>query len=266
MFVSKEDLPVQSVIGYPVAALPFREQISLIMRWAKERVGKAVYIANVHMLVEAHKDDQFSNVLSNADLITPDGMPLVWMLKLQGVHHQDRVAGLDVLLSLCERASAEGVSVFFLGSQSAILEKMRIQLEQEFPNLQIAGMEPLPFRPLTPEEDDAIVQKLNQSGAGLLFLSLGCPKQEKWIANHKDRVHMVMLGLGAAFPVYAGIHRRAPNFIRSFGLEWLYRLFQEPKRLSKRYGSTIPLFLWLAIKQLLTSKSSNVLNKNFSLQ
>jgi N-acetylglucosaminyldiphosphoundecaprenol N-acetyl-beta-D-mannosaminyltransferase len=266
MSISKEDLPVRSVIGYPVAALPFQEQISLMMQWAKEKVGKAVYIANVHMLVEAYKNRQFSDVLCKADLITPDGMPLVWMLKFQGVRQQDRVAGLDVLLSLCERASAEGVSVFFLGSQSLILEKMRVRLKCEFPNLKIADMQPLPFRPLTLDEDEAIVQKLNQSGAGLLFLSLGCPKQEQWIAEHREKVNMVMLGLGGAFPVYAGIHRRAPRFVRLFGFEWLYRLLQEPKRLAKRYASTIPIFIWLAIKQLLSSKNSDISSKNYLLQ
>lgn len=266
MLISKEHLPVQSVIGYPVAALPFQEQISLMMTWAKERVGKAVCIANVHMLVEAYQNTQFSDVLSKADLITPDGMPLVWMLKLQGVARQDRVAGLDVLLSLCEQASIEGVSVFFLGSHPAILKKMRDRLEREFPNLNIAGMEPLPFRPLTPDEDAALVQQLNQSGAGLLFLSLGCPKQEQWIADHKETVNMVMLGLGAAFPVYAGIYRRAPHLIRSLGMEWLYRLLQEPGRLSKRYGSTIPVFLGLAIKQLLASWRSAISGKPYSLQ
>jgi N-acetylglucosaminyldiphosphoundecaprenol N-acetyl-beta-D-mannosaminyltransferase len=266
MFVLKESLPVQSVIGYPVAAIPFQEQISLMMHWAKERVSKAVYIANVHMLVEAYRNAQFSDILSKADLITPDGMPLVWMLKLQGVHQQDRVAGLDVLQSLCERASAEGVSVFFLGSQSSILKKMQTRLECEFPDLKIAGIEPLPFRPLTPDEDEAVIQKLNQSGAGILFLSLGCPKQEQWIAEHKEKVHMVMLGLGGAFPVYAGVHRRAPRFIRLFGFEWLYRLLQEPKRLAKRYASTMPVFIWLAIKQLLTSKNSNISSKNYLLQ
>lgn len=266
MCVANETLPVQSVIGYPVAALPFQEQIALMMTWAKERMGKAVYIANVHMLVEAYRNTQFSNVLSNADLITPDGMPLVWMLKLQGRPQQDRVAGLDVMLALCEQASRDGVSVFFLGSHTAILEKMRDRLEQEFPDLTIAGMDPLPFRPLTPEEDAALIEKLNQSGAGLLFLSLGCPKQEQWIAAHKATVNMVMLGLGAAFPVYAGIYRRAPEWVRSLGLEWLYRLSQEPRRLSKRYGSTIPVFLGLALRQLLSGKYSSHSIKRYSLQ
>lgn len=262
----KENLPVQSVIGYPVAALQFKDQISLMMGWAKANVSKMVCIANVHMLIEAYRNAPFSKILSEADLVTPDGMPLVWMLKLQGMRQQDRVAGLDVMLALCEQASASGVSVFFLGSQASILEKMRARLEQEFPNLTIAGMEPLPFRPLTTEEDEAIIQKLNQSGAGLLFLSLGCPKQEKWMAEHRGKVNMVMLGLGAVFPVYAGIYRRAPRLVRLSGFEWFYRLLQEPKRLMGRYGSTIPIFLWLALKQLLTSKGSGVDGKNYSLQ
>jgi len=218
------------------------------------------------MLIEAHRDQEFAPILTSADLIAPDGMPLVWMLKLQGAYQQDRVAGLDVMLALCEQASTEGVSVFFLGSQSVILEQMQTRLEREFPNLEIAGMEPLPFRPMTMAEDEAIVQKLNQSGAGILLLSLGCPKQEKWMSAHKDRVQMVMIGVGGVFPVYAGIQRRAPRFIRLAGFEWLYRLLQEPQRLWGRYSSTIPIFLWLALKQLWVSRHPKVGNKNCSIQ
>lgn len=245
--------PSKSVIGFPVTALPFDAQISLMMKWAKGLTSKVVCIANVHMLVEGHRSPEFASVLHNADLVAPDGMPLVWMLKLMGVSNQDRVAGLDVLTVLCQQASAEKVSVFFLGSQASILEKIRLRLERDFPDLQIAGMEPLPFRPLSEDEDRAVVRKLNESGCGLVFVSLGCPKQETWMAKHKGQVRAVMIGLGGAFPVYAGIHKRAPEIIRSLGFEWLYRLAQEPHRLWKRYSSTIPIFLWLAWRQLTTS-------------
>jgi N-acetylglucosaminyldiphosphoundecaprenol N-acetyl-beta-D-mannosaminyltransferase len=244
--------PTRHVIGLPVTALVFDAQMTLILDWAKQNLSKAVCIANVHMLIEAHRDTHFASVLERADLVTPDGMPLVWMLKLLGASKQDRVAGLDVLQALCDRVRTAGVSVFFLGSQSTILGQMRQRLDQEFPDLPIAGMEPLPFRPLTRTEDEELVQKLNQSGAGIIFVSLGCPKQERWIAEHKDRINAVMIGLGGAFPVYAGLQKRAPNFVRSSGLEWLYRLLQEPKRLWGRYSSTIPLFIWLALKQLFT--------------
>jgi N-acetylglucosaminyldiphosphoundecaprenol N-acetyl-beta-D-mannosaminyltransferase len=243
----------KDVIGFPVTAMPFERQIALMVSWAKERRSKAVCIANVHMLIEAYQHPDFAAVLRGADLVTPDGMPLVWMLKMLGSNDQDRVAGLDVLQGLCTSASNNNVSVFFLGSQQIILDKMRFKLEQEFPELEIVGMEPLPFRPLTLEEDDALIQQVNASGAGILFIALGCPKQEAWIAQHKGKINAVMVGLGGAFPVYAGIHKRAPSVVRALGFEWLYRLVQEPRRLWGRYKSTIPIFIWLACKQLMTA-------------
>lgn len=243
----------KDVIGFPVTAMPFQQQIALMTTWAKQRCSKAVCIGNVHMLIEAYKQADFADVLRKADLVTPDGMPLVWMLRLLGATNQDRVAGLDVLAGLCTTASENQISVYFLGSQRAILDRMRVRLEQEFPDLQIAGMEPLPFRPLTPEEDEALIQAVNQSSAGFVFVALGCPKQETWIAQHKGKINAVMVGLGGAFPVYAGIHKRAPSVVRSMGFEWLYRLVQEPRRLWGRYKSTIPIFIWLACKQLITS-------------
>jgi N-acetylglucosaminyldiphosphoundecaprenol N-acetyl-beta-D-mannosaminyltransferase len=249
----EEHMPVQDVIGFPIAALPFDDQLNVILQWAKSGLSKIVCIANVHMLIEAHRNPHFAAVLEAADLITPDGMPLVWMLRFLGVSRQERVAGPDVLMSLCRAAPGAGISLFFLGSQPSILEKMRNRLEQEFPDLAIAGMEPLPFRPMLAQEDAEIVQKLNASGAGIVLVSLGCPKQERWMAEHQDKVNMVMIGLGGAFPVFAGIHRRAPVLIQKLGLEWFYRLVQEPNRLWKRYADTIPVFIWLAIKQILTS-------------
>ncbi len=182
-------------------------------------------------------------------------MPLVWMLRMLGATNQDRVAGLDVLEGLCTRASAEGISVFFLGSKKDILDKMRERLEQKFPDLKIAGMKPLPFHSLTLEEDAILAQEINASGAGIVFVALGCPKQETWISEHKGKINAVMVGVGAVFCVYAGIHKRAPSVVRSMGFEWLYRLVQEPRRLWGRYKSTIPIFIWLACKQLITSNS-----------
>jgi len=172
-----------------------------------------------------------------------------------GARYQDRVAGMDVLLALCKLAQTQNVSVFFAGSQPDILSRMQKRLEKEFPNLKIAGMEPLPFRPMTETEDKALIKMINNSGAGLVFVSLGCPKQENWIAEHKDKIKAVMIGLGGVFPVYAGIHKRAPRMIRDLGFEWLYRLIQEPRRLWNRYTKTIPAFILLALKQLLMSSS-----------
>lgn len=250
--MQNESPPIRRVIGCPVTALPFDAQISLMLTWAKQHLSKTVCVANVHMLVEAYRNPGFAAVLHNSDLVTPDGMPLVWMLRCLGVQNQDRIAGMDILLSLCAQAPTQGVRLFFLGSQDVILDRMKQRLVREFPNLNIAGIEPLPFRPLTPEEDEILIQRINESGAGIVLVALGCPKQETWIAQHRDRIHAVMIGLGGAFPVYAGVHKRAPRMMRSAGLEWLYRLIQEPRRLWSRYFDTIPIFVWLAIKQLLS--------------
>jgi N-acetylglucosaminyldiphosphoundecaprenol N-acetyl-beta-D-mannosaminyltransferase len=246
--------PKQNVIGFPVTAVPFNEQIELIVQWAHRRMSKVVCVANVHMLIEAHTNPKFAAVLCNADLVTPDGMPLVWLMNLLGVDHQERVAGMDILLALCDRVSTQDISVFFLGSDPSTLERMQTRLKREFPQLKVAGMEPLPFRPLNAEEDARVIEKINGSGAGIVLVSLGCPKQEIWMNLHKDKIKAVMLGLGGVFPVYAGIHKWAPCWIRKLGLEWLYRLVQEPRRLWKRYYKTIPPFIYLAFKQLLTQR------------
>lgn len=254
-------IPTARVINCSITALPFEKQIQTMLAWASLRQSRTVCVANVHMLMEAQGNLEMAHVLDKADLVTPDGMPLVWMMRLLGVNNQDRVAGMDIFLALCQNAQASNVSVFFVGSITPILESMRRRLEQDFPNLEIAGMEPLPFHPLTATEDKALTQKINESGAGLVFVSLGCPKQEHWIAQHQGRIQSVMIGLGGVFPVYAGIHKRAPRRVRELGLEWLYRLVQEPNRLWGRYYKTIPPFIWLAIKQLLTHSGTSDVRK-----
>ncbi|BAY34796.1 WecB/TagA/CpsF family glycosyl transferase [Nostoc carneum NIES-2107] len=246
-------VPTQKVLDFPITALTFENQIQTILKWAIARESKTVCVANVHMLMEAHWNPEFARVLKTADVVTPDGMPLVWMMRRMGARSQDRVAGMDILQGLCQLAQIQNVSVFFLGSQTEILAKMRQRLEQEFPYLKIAAMEPLPFRPLTETEDADLVKKINKSGAGLVFVSLGCPKQENWMAQHKGKIQAVMIGVGGVFPVYAGIHKRAPRIVRELGFEWLYRWLQEPRRLWSRYMTTIPPFIWLATKQLLSS-------------
>ena len=251
-FPNQKVLPTQKVIDASITALRFNEQIKTMLDWAKRRESRTVCVANVHMVMEAYWNREFAQILEEADMVTPDGMPLVWMLRQMGMPQQDRVAGMDILLGTCQLAQQRQIKVFFLGSEAEILEKMKERLEQEFPNLQISGMEPLPFRPLTEAEDKALIEKINQSDAGLVFVALGCPKQEKFIAQHKGKIRAVMIGVGAVFPVYAGINKRAPQWVRELGLEWSYRLIQEPNRLWGRYSKTIPPFIWLALKQLLT--------------
>lgn len=246
--------PTCDVVGFPISALSFNAQISLMMHWAHMHQSKAVYVSNVHMLMEGQRDEEFSDVLSDADLLTPDGMPLVWVMRCLSNQHHERVAGMDILLALCDKAQAERIKIFFLGSTPTVLTKIQKRLDEEFPMLEVAGLYSLPFRPLTPAEDKKIIQQINASGAGIVFVSLGCPKQEKWINQHKDSIQSVMIGLGGAFSVYAGIRKWAPKWVRDSGLEWLYRLLQEPKRLWRRYITTIPSFLLLATKQIIELK------------
>jgi N-acetylglucosaminyldiphosphoundecaprenol N-acetyl-beta-D-mannosaminyltransferase len=255
-YTQQKSLPTQKLINSPVTALKFDAQIATMLQWAKKSESKVVCVANVHMLIEAYREPDFACVLENADIVTPDGMPLVWMLKLLGVKNQNRVAGPDILVELCRLAPEHDVSIYFVGSERRVLEQMRKRIEVQFPHLKIAGMEPLPFRPLTQQEDDALIQKINQCQAGLVLVALGCPKQEYWMAQHKGKIQAVMIGVGGAFPMFAEIHKRAPLWIQKSGLEWLYRLIQEPQRLWKRYWNTNGMFVYLAVKQLLTQRIS----------
>jgi len=244
----------EQVLGFSISADPFREQIDLILKWGHQRLSQIVCVANVHMLMEAYWDPTFAEVLSNSDLITPDGMPLVWTMNILRGKPHDRVAGIDILLNVCYRASREGLKVFFLGTDTETIQGIQKRLFQEFPQLQVVGLEPLPFRPLTPEEDSQLTRRINDSGAGILFLALGCPKQEIWMSHHKNKIQAVMIGVGGVFPVYAGLKTLAPDWIRYSGLEWLYRLAQEPRRLWKRYSTTIPPFIYLSTRQILGRK------------
>ncbi len=251
--MNKGDIPTRDTIGSSICILPFDRQIDLIITWAKNRQNKVVCVANVHMLIEAWKNARFAEVLKQADLVTPDGKPLVWMLKSMGATRAERVAGMDIFLATCKRASADRISIFLLGSTPEILDRICERLQAEFPHLKIAGIESPPFDPLAPTAGTNIVETINASGAGIVFVALGCPKQECWMMEHRDRIQAVTIGVGGVFGVYARVLKEAPRFIQNAGFEWLFRLIQEPRRLWKRYATTMPIFIWLALKQLINN-------------
>jgi N-acetylglucosaminyldiphosphoundecaprenol N-acetyl-beta-D-mannosaminyltransferase len=253
--MEKGNIPTLTLIETPVCILSFDEQIDLIITWAKKCQSKMVCVANVHMLIEAWQDAHFADVLKQADLVTPDGLPLVWMLKSIGSKNSERVAGLDIFLATCDRAAQAQISVFLLGSKLEILEKICQRLNKEFPLLKIAGMEAPAFAPLGASPDMNMVQIVNTSGAGIVFVALGCPKQELWMAQHRAQIQAVSIGVGGVFSVYAGALKQTPQLIQKTGFEWLFRLIQEPQRLWKRYFQTIPIFIWLALKQILVKKA-----------
>ncbi len=254
-------IPTKYLLNTPITCLTFEEQIMLMLRWAKTKESKTICLANVHMLMEAYWDRNFAGVLETADMVTPDGMPLVWMLQKLGIYNQNRVAGLDVFMNLCELAQQCQIGVYCVGSQPEVLGKMKYRLEEEYPVLQIAGMETLPqitIEEIVEDVDYPLIDRINQSGAGIVFVCLGCPKQEIWMNQHQGKINAIMVGVGAVFSMYAGLNPRAPYWLQRAGLEWLYRLLQEPRRLWYRYGKTIPPFLYLAVRQLLISYQDNL--------
>ena len=248
-------IPKKEVINIPLTCVPFDEQMMLILRWAKMRASRAVCLANVHMLMEAERNASYRKVLHQADLVTPDGKPLVLMLRRLGILHQNQVAGMDVFENLCDLAQQAGISVYFLGSTEDILDKMKHRISQDYPILKVAGMKSIPFMSvdeIRATRDESLIEEINNSGAGIVFVCLGCPKQEVWMSQYQGYIKGVMIGVGAVFAMYAGLTPRAPHLIQEAGMEWLYRLVQEPRRLWHRYSSTIPPFMYLAAKQLMS--------------
>jgi N-acetylglucosaminyldiphosphoundecaprenol N-acetyl-beta-D-mannosaminyltransferase len=238
------------VLGVPIDVTSFDAAADRISAWGAKRESRYVAICNVHVVVSAASDAEFGKVIANADMATADGAPVAWMLRKTGYFSQRRVCGPDLMLRLCELAPEHGVSVYAYGSTPETLDRLRAEFERKFPDLKIAGMESPPFRALSEEEDQVAVDRINSSGAGIVFVGLGCPKQERWMASHRGRVNAVMIGVGAAFDFHAGTVKRAPMWMQRSGLEWLHRLCSEPRRLWRRYLVTNTLFVFGAIRQL----------------
>jgi len=221
-----------------------------IIGWATGAFPSFVCVANVHMTMEAHDSPEFKRIVNSADMVTSDGMPLVWMLRRLGLPDAERVYGPTLTLHVCEAAAAEEVPVGFYGGSPEAVEGLVAELSNRFPSLDVRYAFSPPFRDLTPEEDARIVRDIASSGARILFVGLGCPKQERWMATHKERLALVQIGVGAAFDFHAGKVKQAPSWMQERGLEWLFRLLVEPRRLWKRYLYNNPRFLALAAMQL----------------
>ena len=246
------DPPSRSILGMRVDATTYGAAAQRIARWSQDRdAARYVCVANVHMTMIAVDHPDFRRIVNDADLVTSDGMPLVWMLRRLGVPGAERVYGPTLTLHVCEAAAREGVPIGLFGGTQESLAAMRTTMEQRYPGLRVAYAHAPPFRPLTPEEDDAVVRDILASGARILFVGLGCPKQERWMAAHKERLPLVQLGVGAAFDFHSGRVRQAPAWLQDRGLEWLFRLVMEPRRLWRRYLYNNPRFVILSALQLL---------------
>ncbi|MBW4658258.1 MAG: WecB/TagA/CpsF family glycosyltransferase [Drouetiella hepatica Uher 2000/2452] len=243
----------QYIVGSRVDVTSYQDATQKILQWAKARTSAYVCAANVHMLMEAHDNIAFAHVVNRAALVTPDGMPLVWALSALGVKKASRVYGPTLTLHVCEAASQQGVPIGLYGGTSESLTAFASFLCQKFPSIQIACQIAPPFRSLTPEEDYQYTTEIRNSGAKILLVGIGCPKQEIWMHQHQDQLQLVMLGVGAAFDFHSGRIKQAPTLLQNIGLEWMFRLFMEPKRLWKRYFKHNPRFIIFFAWQWLTS-------------
>lgn len=239
----------KNILSLNITTGTYKSFLERIHTLAVAQTSSYVCVANVHMTMEAYWDPTFAAAVNGADLVTPDGMPLAKGIKsLYGIQ-QDRVAGMDLLPDLLKMAEKENLGVFFYGGTQAMLDQTKGYVEKRYPQLANVQFYSPPFRPLTSDEEKEVVENINASGAHLVFVALGCPKQERWMASMKGRIQACMLGIGGALPVMIGMQKRAPKWMQKFSLEWLYRLGQEPKRLFKRYFITNTAFVYLFTKQ-----------------
>ena len=238
------------VLGMRVDATDYARATSRIIELARAGCGAYVCAANVHMCMEAYDDPAFRAVVEGAALVTPDGMPLVYMLRRLGFPAQTRVYGPDLTLHVLAAAAAAGIAVGLYGGEQTTLDSLQRIYRERYPGLSITYAHSPPFRRLSEAEDAVIVDSIRAAGVGLLLVGLGCPKQERWVAAHRDRLPCAQLAIGAAFAFHAGEVSQAPSWMQRLSLEWLYRLCAEPRRLWRRYLYNNPRFLALAGWQL----------------
>lgn len=243
-------LPRFDVLGVGISAVSLAGAATEIERWLDEGERHYVCVTNVHTVMECQRDPALMGIHNQSGMTTPDGMPIVWCGKWAGARGITRVYGPDLMLEMCARLAGSRHSAFFYGTTPDTLERLQKRLASDFPGLRIAGTYAPPFRPLTSIEDAEVVALLNASGADLVWVGLGAPKQERWMAEHQDALTAsVLIGVGAAFDFHAGTVRQAPLWMQRRGFEWLYRLWREPRRLWRRYLRTNPAFVMHVIRR-----------------
>jgi N-acetylglucosaminyldiphosphoundecaprenol N-acetyl-beta-D-mannosaminyltransferase len=244
--------PRVDVLGVPVSAITMAQAVEAIGRWIANGTPHYVCVTGVHGVMESGRDESLRLIHERAGLVTPDGMPLVWLAHYAGYRHVERVYGPDLMLAVCGASVQGGWRHYFYGGAPGVAERMAERLRTRFPGLTIAGMHSPPFAPMTPAEDAALVRRINDVRPDIVWVGLGTPKQERWMAEHVGRLSApVLVGVGAAFDFHAGVKRQAPRWMQRSGLEWSFRLMTEPRRLGRRYLVNNPLFIWRITLQLL---------------
>lgn len=238
------DLGKQNVLGVGVNAVDYDSATDAIIRAAAERRAFAVSALAVHGVMTGAMDAVHRHRLNQLDLVVPDGQPVRWAMKwLHKVKLPDRVYGPELTLRVCQRAAREGLSIYLYGSRPEVLDRLEKNLLQKFPLLKIAGSQPSRFRQVTADEQAEIAETIKSSGASIVLVGLGCPRQETWVFEYRELLSMPLLAVGAAFDFHAGMVSQAPAWIQNRGFEWLFRFVQEPRRLWKRYTVLNALYL-----------------------
>lgn len=241
-----------NVLGVGVSAINMELALATITNWIERRTPHYVCVSGVHGVIESQRSEPLRHIHNAAGLVTPDGMPLVWIGRARVGPHVDRVYGPDLMLACCERLASRGCRHFFYGGAPGVPEQLAARLQARVPGLVVAGTYSPPFGALSPEQDEAIVCMINDAEPDLVWVGLSTPKQERWMHEHRARLRApVLLGVGAAFDFHAGLKRQAPRWMQRNGLEWLFRLLSEPRRLGRRYLVNNPQFVWLLLGQSL---------------
>ena len=237
------------IISVNVHHTSFDESLDRVMELAGQRRPSYICFANVHMTIEAYKAKPFREKVNNAELVLADGKPIAFACKL--LHHkkQERISGMDFTPAILKKINESKLSVFIYGSTEHVIDALKKKISSHYTQIHVAGSISPPFRLLSDEETDNDVKTINQSGANIVLVALGCPKQEKWMAENSQKINAVLLGIGGALPVTAGVQKRAPKWMQNFGLEWFYRLMQQPGRLFGRYLYTNSWFLFLLSRE-----------------
>jgi N-acetylglucosaminyldiphosphoundecaprenol N-acetyl-beta-D-mannosaminyltransferase len=239
-----------NVLGVGVSALNLPLAADTIGGWIRADRREYVCVTGVHGVIESRRDTTVRAIHNAASLVVPDGMPLVWLLRLAGHRNAGRVYGPDLMLCLLERSVAQNLTHFFYGATETTLSQLQAKLTARFPGLRVIGTLAPPFRALTPAEDNEVTAAINRANPDVVWIGLSTPKQEIWMAEHRARLNAkVLLGVGAAFDFHAGRRRQAPSWMQRSGLEWLFRLYQEPRRLGRRYLYSNSRFLLEIVAQ-----------------
>lgn len=245
--VDKSQVPTCNILGVDIAAINMDWLLEFTLKNIGELSGDYMCVANVHTTVSAYEDDEYKSVQNGGIMAIPDGGPLSSLGRHRGYRNMSRTTGPDYMKEILKLSAERGYRHFFYGSTEQTLKRLQERLKADYPRLQIAGMYSPPFRNLTQEENACIIHCINDAGADFVWVGLGAPRQEVWMAEHQGKVKGFMVGVGAGFDYLAGNIARAPEWMQKYNLEWLYRLYQEPGRLWKRYMQTNTTFIWHAV-------------------